>query len=172
MPFSIIVQNNKCIEAIRKYQWSMSKFRSSNGRGGVVAAGGGVVAAPILTFVPVPSVPRVQWPVVSTCAAAAHLALGQQMVPASSHLPLLHIVWGLSGRRCHQSAIIRWTILFNFNEIWIQTFSCIYCMIYFICCFEKGCCFDQNWIWLHNSYLFTIFLVFLFQLHGFLCVCV
>ena len=41
----------------------MSKFRISSGRGGAVAAGGGVVAAPILTFVPVPSVPRVrcQW---------------------------------------------------------------------------------------------------------------
>ena len=85
----------------------MLKCRSSSGRGGAVAAGGGVVAAPILTFVPVPSVPRVRWPVVSTCAAAAHLALEQQMVPASSHLPLLHIVWGLSGRRCHHSAIIR-----------------------------------------------------------------
>ena len=170
MPSSSIVQNNESIATIRKYQWSMSKFRSSSGWGGAVAAGGGVVAAPILTFVPPPRVPRVQWPVVSTCAAAAHLARGQQMVPASSHLPLLHIVRGLSGRRCHQSAIIRWPILFNFNEIWILKFSCIFCMIYFICCFEKGCCFDQNWIWLHNSYLFTIFLV-LFQLHGFLCVC-
>ena len=93
----------------------MSKCRISSGRGGAVAAGGGVVAAPILTFVP-PSVPRVQWPVVSTCAAAAHLALEQQMVPASSHLPLLHIVWGLSGRRCHQSAIIRWPILFYLTK--------------------------------------------------------
>ena len=37
----------------------MSKFMISSGRGGAVAAGGGVVAAPILTFVPVPSVPRV-----------------------------------------------------------------------------------------------------------------
>ena len=113
---SIIVQNNKSIATIRKYQWSMSKFRISSGRGGAVAAGGGVVAAPILTFVPVPSVPRVRWPVVSTCAAAAHLALEQQMVPASSHLPLLHIVWGLSGRRCHQSAIIRWPILFYLTK--------------------------------------------------------
>ena len=39
----------------------MLKCRISSGRGGAVAAGGGVVAAPILTFVPVPSVPRVRW---------------------------------------------------------------------------------------------------------------
>lgn len=46
-----------------------------------------------------------------------------------------------------------------------------FCMIYFICCFEKGCCFDQNWIWLHNSYLYSQYSWFYFSCMVF-CVCV
>ena len=149
----------------------MLKCRISSGRRGAVAAGGGVVAAPILTFVPSAECP--QGPVASglhLCSSSTPGtgADGPSLLTPPTPAHCLGLIREKVSSECYHQV----TNPLQPNLIWTETFSCIFCMIYFICCFEKGCCFDQNWIWLHNnSYLFTIFLV-LFQLHGFLCVCV